>query len=127
MYIPRSPDLRKRIVQLCHNSPVVGHPGRHGTQELVSRLYWWPGLTAFVKKYVSGCDTCQHYKPAQHPRATLQPHNVPQGPWQTIGVDLITELPPVDGFDAIIVYIASGKMFRATRRYTVLRSPCRSW
>lgn len=83
--------------------PVI--PGRRGTQELVSRLYWWLGLTTFVKKYVSGCDTCQCYKPAQHPHATLQPHDVPQGPWQTIGVDLIMGLPPAGGFDAIAVYI----------------------
>ena len=73
IYVPKSLSLRKRIVQLCHDSPTAGHPGRRGTQELVGRLYWWPGLTMFVKKYVSGCDTCQRYKPAQHPRSTLQP------------------------------------------------------
>jgi transposase InsO family protein len=62
-------------------------------------------MTAFVNKYVSGCDTCQRYKPARHPRSILQPHEVPDGPWQTIGVDLITGLPQVAGYDAIVVYI----------------------
>ena len=27
------------------------------------------------------------------------------GPWQTVGVDLVTGLPIVNGYDAIIVYI----------------------
>ena len=54
---------------------------------------------------MTGCDTCQRYKPARHPRATLQPHDVPDGPWQTVGVDLITGLPVVNGYDVIIVYI----------------------
>jgi Chromo (CHRromatin Organisation MOdifier) domain/Integrase core domain len=62
-------------------------------------------MNAFVNKYVTGCDTCQRYKPARHPRTTLQPHDVPDGPWQTIGVDLVTGLPRVAGYDAIAVYI----------------------
>ena len=105
IYIPKSPELRKRILKLCHDSVTTGHPGRRGTLELVSRLYWWPGITTFVNKYVAGCEHCQRYKPARHPRATLQPHEVPAGPWQTVGVDLITGLPLVDGYDAIVVYI----------------------
>jgi len=62
-------------------------------------------MTAFVNKYVAGCDTCQHYKFARHSRAVLQPYDVPEGPWQTIGVNLITGLPRVGEYDAIIVYI----------------------
>lgn len=57
-----------------------------------------------MNKYVTGCDTCQRVKPTRHPRAILQPHEVPEGPWQTIGVDLVTGLPPIEGYDAIIVY-----------------------
>ena len=52
-----------------------------------------------------GCETCQRYKSAQHPRAILEPHEVPAGPWEHVGVDLITQLPPSRGFDAICVYV----------------------
>jgi hypothetical protein len=62
-------------------------------------------MTTFVNKYVAGCDTCQRHKPARHPRSVLQPHEVPEGPWQTIGVDLITGLPKIGEYDAIVVYI----------------------
>lgn len=92
------------MVQLCHDSPSTGHPGQRGTQEL-SRLYWWPGLAAFVSKYVAVCDTCQHYKPTKHPCVVLQPHKVPNSLWQTVGIDLVTGLPVVNGYDAIAVYI----------------------
>jgi hypothetical protein len=105
IYIPKQLDLRRKVVRLCHDTTTTGHPGQRGTLELVSRLYWWPGMAAFVKKYVSGCDTCQRTKPARHPRSTLQPHDVPEGPWQTMGVDLITGLPRIGEYDAIIVYI----------------------
>jgi hypothetical protein len=62
-------------------------------------------MTTFINKYVTGCDTCQRCKPARHPRSTLQPHDVLEGPWQTVGVNLITGLPLVGGYNAIIVYI----------------------
>ena len=105
MYIPRVPDLHRRVVRLCHDSPTAGHPSQHGTHELVSQTYWWLGLTTFVNKYVNGCNTCQRNKPAHHPCAVLQPHDVPEGPWQTVGVNLITGLPSVEGYDTIMVYI----------------------
>ena len=51
-------NLRQKIVQIHYDLPSAGHPGRWKTYELVSRNYWWPGMTIFVKKYVMGCDMC---------------------------------------------------------------------
>lgn len=62
-------------------------------------------MGAFIEKYVLGCEICQRYKSAVHPRAILEPHEVPAGPWEHVGVDLITQLPPSRGFDAICVYV----------------------
>ena len=105
LYIPNNKELRAEIVKSCHDTPTTGHPGKHGTLELVSRLYWWPQMGAFVEKYVLGCDVCQRYKSASHPRAVLEPQEVPAGPWEHVGIDLITQLPPSNGFDAICVYV----------------------
>jgi Integrase zinc binding domain len=105
VYIPKVSSLREKIVCLCHNSLSTGHPGRHGTLKLVSQLYWWPSMATFVHKYVVGCDTCQRCKPARHPQSTLQPHNVPKGPWQTVGINLIMGLPRIGRYDTIVVYI----------------------
>jgi Integrase core domain len=54
---------------------------------------------------MAGCDTCQCYKSTRHPHTILQPHNRPDRPWQTVGIDLITGLPGVEGYDVIVVYI----------------------
>lgn len=59
----------------------------------------------FIAKYMEGCDTCQRMKSANHPQATLLPNEVPEGPWQIIGVDLITGLPMSNGNDAIATYV----------------------
>lgn len=105
LYIPNDKELRAEIVKTCHDTSTTGHPGKHATLELVSRQYWWPKMAAFVETYVLGCDKCQRYKPAPHPRAILQPHDVPDAPWEYVGVDLITQLPASQGFDSIAVYV----------------------
>jgi hypothetical protein len=58
-----------------------------------------------MEKYCDGCDTCARIKPTPHPKATLKPHDVPEGPWQVVGVDLITGLPKSNGYDMILTYV----------------------
>jgi hypothetical protein len=105
LYIPNNKELCGDIVKFCHDSPAAGHPGKHSTLELVSHLYWWPQIASFVDKYILGCEKCQHYKPAQHSKAVLQPQEVSAGLWQHVGIDLITQLPPSNHFDSIAIYM----------------------
>src|SRR6187551_2855584 len=60
-------------------------------------------MRSFVEKYVEGCDTCARKKFHRHPRAVTQPLDVPGGPWEEVGVDLITQLPESHGYDTIFV------------------------
>ena len=108
IYIPKDKDeeLRRQIIKMHHDLPSAGHPGRWKTYELISRNYWWPGLTTYVKKYVTGCDMCQRMKNRpQQPYGPLQPNPVPTGPWEVISIDLITQLPESDGYNAICVVV----------------------
>jgi len=61
IYMPEG-ELRGEVIQLHHDIPVGGHGGRWKTMELVTRNYWWPGVTKEVGRYVDGCDACQRYK-----------------------------------------------------------------
>jgi len=61
IYVPEG-DLRRKIIQLHHDTPVGGHGGRWKTMELIGRNYWWLGITKEVGRYVDRCDTCQRYK-----------------------------------------------------------------
>jgi len=61
-------------------------------------------MQAFAKKYVEGCESCARKKHAIHPRSTTRPLEVPHGPWESVGVDLITQLPKSQGYDVIIVF-----------------------
>ena len=106
LYVPCSAQLREKIIRLHHDSISAGHPGRYKTQELITRNYWWPRIQADVKNYVEGCETCQRTK-IRHGKHTapLQPNAIPEGPWETITVDMIGPLPESQGHDAILVIV----------------------
>jgi len=55
-------ELRREVIWLYHNTPVEEHGRRWKTTKLVTRNYWWPGVTKKVGKYVEGCNACQRYK-----------------------------------------------------------------
>ena len=103
IYVPEG-DLQREIIQLHHDTPLGGHRGRWKTTELISRSYWWPGLTKEVGRYVEGCDTCQRYKNrSEAPAGKLMPNTIPEKPWSHISADFITKLPLAQGYDAILV------------------------
>ena len=62
MYVLKDEELRVEIIWLYHNILVAGHRGKWKTMELVTRNYWWPGVTRDVKRYVEGYDMCQRMK-----------------------------------------------------------------
>ena len=84
--------------------PATGHGGRWKTVELVTRNYWWPGVTRDVGRYVEGCDLCQRIKNRTEKLAgKLKLSEIPEKPWTYLMVDFITKLPVVARKDAILV------------------------
>ncbi len=102
LYVPNDRALCRDIIKSCHDTVTTGHPGKNGTLELVSRYYWWPRMGGFITAYVEGCDCCQRYRHDIHESAPIQPMEVPKGPWQIVGIDLISPLPLSHGKDCIL-------------------------
>ena len=57
------------VIKLHYDIPIEGHGGQWKMAELVTRNFWWPGVTRKVKQYMEGCDTCQHNKNQTQPQA----------------------------------------------------------
>jgi len=62
VYVPKDEKLRAKVIWLHHDMLVGGHGGQWKTIELVTRNFWWPGVTKEVKKYIEGCNACQRNK-----------------------------------------------------------------
>jgi len=108
IYVPWNSDLRRRIVSLCHDMKVAGHPGRWKMLELVSRNYWWPQMSRYIGQYVGTCDLCLRMKPIrQAPVGELHPLWIPDSRWDTLSVDFVVELPLSSGHDAVMTVVDS--------------------
>src|SRR5487761_1748842 len=98
-------DLKSGVITLFHDSPTAGHPGIAKTTETLAQHYWWPGMRNQVTEYIKGCATCQMTKVNTNPSKpaifpiTSEPNPLP---FQTIAMDLITDLPVSDGYDTIL-------------------------
>jgi len=62
VYVPDNPQLCHGLVHAHHGAAVTGHPRQWKTLELVSWNYWWPGLSRYVTKFITGCDACNWTK-----------------------------------------------------------------
>jgi len=61
IYIPER-DLRREIIHLYYDTPVKELREKWKIAELVTRNYWWPGVTREIRRYIDRCDACQWYK-----------------------------------------------------------------
>jgi len=78
IYVPEG-ELRGKIIQLHHDTPIERHGGRWKTTELVTRNYWWLGVTKEVGRYVDRCNACQRYKnQSKAPAGKLMPNTIPE-------------------------------------------------
>ena len=93
-------------VKLHHNTPVAGHSGYEKTIELLQKTYFRPGMTSFIKEYISRCDRCARFKGTnQASFGTLNPLEVPHMPWVDVTADFTTDLPIFNRYDSILVVV----------------------
>jgi len=106
VYVPKDEKLRAEIIRLHYDMPIGGHRGQWKMVELVTRNFWWPGVTKEVKRYVEGCDACQQNKNhTEQPASKLMPNSIPEKPWMHISADFIMKLPLAQGYNSILVVV----------------------
>ena len=100
------------LVKSLHELPAGGHEGFFCTLHCMQKDYWWPGISTFLWKFISGCADCQVAKVNTHPTVPgLSPQAVESPlPFSSILVDLIMGLPDSHGFDSVMVGVDHGVM-----------------
>ena len=98
------------LVSSIHPSPAAGHGRFFHTYTLLSRDYWWLGMSSFIRRFIAGCALCQQMKVNTHPTVpALSPlSSTCSCPFQQLSVDLVTSLPPSAGFDSLLVMVDHG-------------------
>jgi len=66
LYIPGKDALKTKIAKECHDSKVAEHFGMEKTIEIITREFYWKGLTEWINDYVRSYDESQHNKSSRH-------------------------------------------------------------
>ena len=73
--------LRESYLHCLHK----GHLSASKVKSNAKQHMFWPGMEADIKDYTRQCQVCiKRSRPAREP---LQPHEIPDGPWQKLGMD----------------------------------------
>ena len=86
--------LKKKILQASHDSPLSGHQGFTKTYQAIRERFSWKGLKEDVLQHIRECEAFQRNKgEMNHPAGLLQPLPILEGKWESISMDFITGLP----------------------------------
>ena len=109
--VPPILEVKRGIMNLYHDHPLAGHPGRDETIRKVQERYSWPHMTQWIAEYVKGCAICQQNKILTH-KARIPLFQIPTTndakPFQRVAMDLITGLPKQGDKDAILTIVNQG-------------------
>jgi hypothetical protein len=106
VYVPHDDAVRVALVSQHHDAPLAGHYGVTKTLELLSRNYYFPGMSTYVRNYVTTCDLCSRAKVPRHRKhGQLAPLPVPKSPWKDISCDFVVDLPLSNGYDSLLVFV----------------------
>ncbi len=79
------------VLQLLHDAPSSGHPGRDRTLGAARSKYYWPSMSIGIEKHVSCCLSCAQTKGTTTTAPILE-YPLSAGPFDAVGVDLL-QLP----------------------------------
>ena len=127
LFVPEP--LRHTILQSQHDHILAGHPGRTRTHALVQQDFSWPSMSAYIRNYVTTCETCARIKAPRHkPYGLLHPLEIPERPWSSISMDFIVKLPLSHGCDSI--WVVCDRFTRAAHfipTVETLKAPDLAW
>lgn len=88
------PSERKALLLKNHDDPLSAHGGFFKTVDRIKRSFYWPGMDADIREYVSKCETCKACKPTNRiQRAPMGNLREPTRPFEIIYIDFVGPLP----------------------------------
>jgi hypothetical protein len=92
--VPADSGLKGVIMKEAHEAPYSIHPGGTKMYQDLKEQFWWHGMKREIASFISKCDICQRVKAEhQRPVGLVQPLQVPEWKWESVGMDFITGFP----------------------------------
>ncbi|XP_075732486.1 uncharacterized protein LOC142775054 [Rhipicephalus microplus] len=89
---------REAVMKLAHDGIMAGHLGAEKTKDRIQEEFFWPGVTADVKRFVASCDICQRTVPkGRVPHVSLGQSPVIDTPFKRVAIDIVGPIRPPSG------------------------------
>ena len=96
-------ELRPLVIREAH---LQAHSGVHRTYRKIRLTWYWPGMSADVRRAIRNCEICQVSKHGQAPKSSNQQHLYAGRPWQTLSLDLVGPFVETPRGNTMILVIA---------------------
>ncbi|KAI0993370.1 hypothetical protein K3495_g14814, partial [Podosphaera aphanis] len=94
IWIPNYEPLQTALIHQTHDSHITGHPGRDSTLAILSRNFFWPGISKSVRRFCRNCDVCgRTHVWRERQKGLLRPLPIPDRFNSELGIDFMTDLP----------------------------------
>jgi len=89
---PSDTDLRRKLLQGYHDSPLAMHRGRDANYESLSYDYYWRGMAKHDQNWIPRYPQGIHFKTPDPKHGPMQVC-LYQHPFHTVGIDYVGPLP----------------------------------
>ena len=87
-------ELRLKLIQLAHDTPIADHFEATKTYEILARNYFWINMMNTVKQFIRNCHICRREKPFRNKYSeAFRPLPVSEVRWSNISIDFVVKLP----------------------------------
>ena len=117
---------RSTIMERIHD----GHWGISKCRDRAAQAVWWPGINTEIQAMIQDCEHCQVHH-ARQQRQPLMPSDLPERPWQKVGMDLCefkkqTYLVAVDYYSRYLEVVPIPNM-TSTTVIAKVKTMCAHW
>lgn len=103
VYVP--PMMRKRVMELCHDTRTTGHFYFWKTLNRVKQYFTWGGQSKDVQVYCRACHICATRKTAgRHQRAEMRRYDVGR-PMEEVAIDLMGPFPESEAGNKYVLVV----------------------
>lgn len=122
LWIPSWEPLQTAFIQKTYDSYITGYPGRNNTNAILSRNFYWPGMSLMVRKFCRNCDVCgRSHVWRSRKQGLLLPLPVPERSHSELSIDLMTDLPAQIKGEPKFLMVITNRLLKSVTLEAIVR------
>ncbi|KAI1003358.1 hypothetical protein K3495_g4852 [Podosphaera aphanis] len=114
LWIPNYEPLRTALIHKVHDSHMTWHPGHNCSLAILSRGFYWPGMSTTVRQFCRNCDVCgRSHVWRSKKQGLLLPLPIPDRFHSILSIDFMTDLPARHKSDLCYLMVITDRLLKS--------------